>query len=166
MPRLTGEELSKLYPKAKTYDELQAKHEKIKEIRRPKFVALKIASLTTLIAAAGLGVYATILWLLPSFESGSTGTTMFGVCVALLSAVFGIAAAYYLYSLIDGIASKVFINTTPLYVTLALMLCVCGGVSSLLLAMEFSVLGVVPFVIPTAFMLSFMAVILCRRFNT
>ncbi len=166
MPKLTGEELSKLYPQAKSYEELRAEREQIKEVRRPKFVALKIALWTALIVPVALTVYHTVLRLILSIEPESIDGALFGVCLAILAAVVGLAIVYYLYSLIDGVASKIFLSTTPLYFTLAIILCACGGVSSLLLSMEYSMPAVALFVILPASILSFMAVTLFKRFNT
>ena len=112
MPKLTGEELSRIYPQAKTYDELHAQREAIKEARRPKFVAIKIASCTALIAAVALAFYQIILRLLPLFESAEVGSVMLGVCSLVLSVIISLVTIYYLYSVIDDVASKILASTT------------------------------------------------------
>lgn len=166
MPKLTGEELSKLYPKAKTYDELQIEREQTEEARRPRFVSLKVALWTTLIAVVAIAVYQAVLLLFPSFESGAVVDVMPGVCGAMLSALLGMAAVYYLYSLIDGVASKVFLNTALLYGALLIVLCICGGLGALLTYLEYSAIVVAVIATLSTFILSLLVTVVLKRFNS
>jgi hypothetical protein len=47
MPKLQGKELSDLYPKPKTYDQLKAEREQAQLARKPRLVAPKIALWST-----------------------------------------------------------------------------------------------------------------------
>lgn len=118
MPKLTGEELSKLYPTAKTYDELQQEKEQRQEIMRPKFVAEKIAFCMALGIVVVCTVYAFISGITGTFNDGSVEATMTGVCLTTLLVLLGAAALYYIYKLIDELVSKTIVTTPQFYAML------------------------------------------------
>lgn len=135
MPKLTGEELSKLYPHVKTYDELQADRARMDEQRRPKLVALKVAF------AAALGVlgiptvyliYRMASELISGADEGSISIVMTAVFSSIFLIVVCLAVLYYLYTFIDSLASKTMAISTPFYLLLFLIYCAAGIVFVLL----------------------------------
>lgn len=122
MPKLTEEQLAKLYPAAKTYDELQARRAELDEIRRPKFVALKIATWTALCVPLIAGVFHFLEKVAVGLTSGDTITTLSSVCIGLLLTGFAAVFMYYMWWLTESIASKVILATSLLHVLLSAVL--------------------------------------------
>ena len=119
MAKPTGEELSKLYPTPKTYDEHQADLREIQEIRRPKFVELKIGIWTALFIPVVVVVCRIVVGITATFRPGAeTVAVLSGVSGALLSVAAGLGALYYLWWLIDSVASKVIVAPSMLYASL------------------------------------------------
>jgi hypothetical protein len=168
MTQLSEEDLAKIYPTAKTYDELQAERELRREQGRPKHMPIKIAlwaslsvpiialiyemaqrvGLTTLNSAAG--------------QTNASMTVLTGVCIVILLGILGLASLYYLWSLINGLASKTLVNTTPLYFMLAGALLTATGISIVLhlYTYNFVVITLVPMV--WVFIVSFIAAKVAR----
>jgi hypothetical protein len=119
MPKLTEEQLAKLYPAAKTYDELQAKRAELDEIRRPKFVALKIATWTALCVPLIASVFHFLKKVTVGLTSGDTIATLSSVCIGLLLAGFAAAFIYYMWWLAERVASKTILATSLMYTLLA-----------------------------------------------
>lgn len=149
MSKLTEEDLAKIYPNAKTYDELQAEHGLLKEQQRPKFVAPKIAFWTSLsvptVALVYYGAQRVGLTTIGGVGPGQTGasmTVLAGVCLVVLFCIIGLVILYYLRSLIDGLASKTLTNTTPLYVVLLGIICIAGGIGVMLHAYKYDFIAV------------------------
>lgn len=106
MPKIKGEDLSSLYPYPKSFDELEAER-KLRELtRRPRLVSIKIGAWTTLSAVILLVAYQTCSHLIVSSLS-SAGTVIFGVFTSMLIGLAAVAAVFYLYSLINHLATKV-----------------------------------------------------------
>ena len=118
MPKLTGEELAKLYPRAKTYDELRMGQKQLHELRRPKYIALRTATWTALCIPTTTLTYSLLTKVGLGILSGSTVATLSSVCLSLLLLGFAIAFIYYMWWLIDGVTSKVLITTTLLHASL------------------------------------------------
>lgn len=130
MPKLTGEELSALYPKAKTYDELQEERRLRDLERRPTFVKEKIALYTSLGIPTVFVAYFIVQRTSEALfrEGANTGPVLTGVCFSILTLLVATAALYYLYTLINGLASKVFLDTSLLYLLLITVLCAGIGI--------------------------------------
>lgn len=149
MPQLTEEQLAKLYPTAKTYDELQAKREAIDEIRRPKFVALKIASWTALCVPLIASVFYFLAKVTVGFTSGDTITTLSSVCISLLLVGFNAVFVYYMWWLAESIASKVILATSRMYTLLAATL--IGASTAYFYAVEYGINGLLAVAVTTSF---------------
>lgn len=148
MAQLSEEKLARIYPSAKTYDQLQAERNLLEERRRPKFVALKIALWTSLsvpiVALVYYGAQRVGLTALRTAGPGSNGsmTVLAGVCLVVLFCIMGLVMLYYLRSLIDGLASKALTNTTPLYLVLLGIVCIAGGIGIMLHVYKYSLVAV------------------------
>ncbi len=131
MPKLTGEELSKLYPRAKTYDELQQEKELRQLAQRPKLAAEKIAFCVALGVLTVFTVYTLVSRVAGSFSDGSVEATMTGVCLAMLLVLFGAAILYSIYKTIDGLVSKTIVTTPQFYTLLGGVAFATGLVAAL-----------------------------------
>lgn len=112
MPKLTEEQLARLYPTAKTYDEVQAKHAIRNEIRRPTFLILKVGFQTALGVAITLTTYHLLSRLITTTSFASMGGTMTTVCGVILAGIILVAILYYLYSLTNALLSVTYVNPT------------------------------------------------------
>lgn len=139
MAKPTGEELSKLYPTPKTYEERQADLREIQEIRRPKFVELKIGIWTALFIPIVVVVCRIVVGIAATFQPG-TGTVVVlsGVSGAFLSIAAGFGTLYYLWWLIDSVASKVIVDPSRLYASLGGIIFATLGLCLYILRYEFS----------------------------
>lgn len=134
MSQLTEEELAKIYPRAKSYDELQAERAAREEERRPRFIAAKIATGATLAIPTVVITYLVAIRVTAITPTSSSMSVLAGVCIVILICIAGLAILYYLWSLIEGLASKVIANTPLLYLLLVGILCIAGAIGSALYA--------------------------------
>ncbi len=146
MPQLTEEDLNKIYPRAKTYDELEAARELRAEQARPKLVALKIALWTSLCIPAVVVPYFAALHVVATANTSSSMEVLAGVCFVVLLGIFSLFCLWYLRSHITTLASKVFVSTTLLYTILVAILAAAGGIGFILhtYEQELAVFTVVP----------------------
>lgn len=134
MPHLTEEQIAKLYPRAKTYDEIQAARKDRDEQRRPKFVALKIAfcaSLAILIVTTTLYFIQQILsrmFLATGTGTGASLMILSSVCGLIILGALCLSSLYYLWSIIDGIASKTIALTALFHASLIGILCIAAAI--------------------------------------
>jgi len=128
MPKLTEEDLAKIYPTPKTYDELQTERELREEAKRPKFVAAKIALWASLfVPVVAITGYAALRVARSPETIGSSMAVLAGVCIVILLVIVGLAALYYLWSLIESLASKTIIATSLFSAALLAILGLTGG---------------------------------------
>lgn len=155
MPKITEEDLANIYPRAKSYDELQAEREQREIAGRPKFVAAKIALWASLMVPVAFAVYFVMLYLMTTIRAGSTGGALFSVSFATLSAVIGLSAVYYLYSRIDDLVSKTVASSSILYGILAVTLCAAGGMGATLQSHGYNLITAIAAATFTVFVVSF-----------
>lgn len=139
MPQLTEEDVAKLYPRAKSYDELQTEREFREAERRPKYASARIALWASLsVPAITIPYYASLRIVAvayPVAASGSSSSSMAvlaGVSLIILLSMIGLAILYYLRSLIDSIVSKTIVATRLFYLVLIGILCIAGGIGGVL----------------------------------
>lgn len=137
MPKLSGKELSELYPKAKTFDEIRNERALIAEQRRPRLVPAKVGLWTALTVPVVFTAYHLVVRVLISHIGTSAGPTLSGVSLSLLICVTAVALLWYLYSLIDGTASKVLAAMPLLYGTLTTILFLAGSAFATLLGLGY-----------------------------
>ena len=151
MPKLTPEDLSRLYPQAKSFDELEAER-RLRDLERyPRFVSEKISLCTALCGATVFAVYHLVLRTMAGSLS-SAGSVLSGVSFSILVLAAGMATLWYLYSLIDGLVSRVITAASLLYGALAGVLFVSGLVHATLA--RFAIVGMPA--IATTLLLSFL----------
>lgn len=161
MPQLTEENLAAIYPTAKTYDELRAERKQLQEQRRPKHVAPKIACFTSFSVPVVTVAYFIIQRVASTMlsTSGGPGASMAvltGVCFLILAGIVGLGVLYYLWWLIDGLASKVFVNTPLLYLFLGGVLCVAGAAGGTLHMLGYPTITTTPILTVGVFMTSYL----------
>lgn len=131
MPRLTEEDLASLYPKPKSFDEVEAER-KFREIgRRPRFVPAKISAWTTL----GIAVVLAAQWLGSNITIkplASVGDVLLGVTTSTLLILTTMVSLYYLYTLISTLIQKTPVSIAKFYTTLTLILVIAGFMLTLL----------------------------------
>jgi hypothetical protein len=131
MPKLQGKGLSDLYPKPKTYDQLKAEREEVQLARRPRFVAPKIALWSTAGMFTVLAAYGLITLIINDHLS-SAGAVISGTFFSFLVCLAGMAAIFYVYTLINSVISRTLISSTALYSALLIILVINGVLIQLL----------------------------------
>ena len=125
MPKLNGKELSELYPKPKTYEQLKTEREQAQLARKPRFVALKIASWSTAAVFTVLAAY-NLITLIMTNRLSSAEAVLSGVSFSFLACLAAMAAIFYLYTLINALAPRTPISSTILYTALPIILVISG----------------------------------------
>jgi hypothetical protein len=125
MPKLQGKELSDLYPKPKTYDQLKAEREQAQLARKPRLVAPKIALWSTATLLTVLGAY-NFITLILSDHLSSAGAVISGASFSFLVCLAGMAIIFYLYTLIGSLLPRTPLSSTVLYSTLLIILVISG----------------------------------------
>lgn len=138
MPKLQGKELSDLYPKPKTYDQLKAEREQVQLAHKPRFIASKIASWSTAAILTALGVYSFITLIMNDHLS-SAGAVISGTSFSFLVCLVGMAVIFYLYTLINGLIPRTPLSSTVLYVALLIILVISGALMQLLVQSQFNI---------------------------
>lgn len=165
MPKLTGQELSDLYPKAKTFDELQAASDEIQELHRPRFVPAKIASWTTLGVIAVLVVSRQIEGIMSNLSDDAM-QVLTSVSFAGILALGAIAILLYLRSLIDELASKIIVSMPLLYTALGVILCITGSIFGVFVQyLGYDGIFTASLVLPLAFCATYTAVACIIRYQ-
>ena len=113
MPQLTEEELAKIYPAAKSYDEVQEEREQLQEKRRPKLVALKVGAYVAAAVAFTITAYILTTKLIKATipevgSAASTASVMIGVFGMCLIGAVTIGIVYYLYTLTSSLLYRTF----------------------------------------------------------
>lgn len=156
MAQLTEEELARLYPTPKTFDEQQAERAVIDELRRPKFPALQMSLWLAASVPVMLVVYHANSYLVSALnEFSSTGEVLAGVSFGLLTLILGVLLLYYFYTQFDALVSKTISATPVLYRLLAGMFFATGASFTALGQLERSDTGVAVATTLVAFALSF-----------
>lgn len=127
MPKLTGQELSDLYPKAKTFDELQAATQEIQELRRPRLVPIKVATWVTLGVVSILVAYYLIARIMSNLSDDAM-QVLTSVGLSGTIAVGAVAMVIYLRSLIDELASRIIVSMPLLYTALGTIVGISGSI--------------------------------------
>lgn len=158
MPKLQGKELSVLYPKPKTYNQLKAEREEAQLARRPRFVAPKIALWSTTVMFTTLAVYGFIVSLMSNLSSA--GSVLAGTSFSFLFCLAGIAVIFYLYTLTNSLILRTSLSATTLYSALLIILVANGALLQLLVQNRLSIFDAV---FP-ALLLNFIATYCAVRF--
>ena len=124
-------ELSDLYPKPKTYEQLEAERERIQQARKPKFVALKLATWSATFVFIALATYGAVTLIMNSHLS-SAGAVIAGTSFSFLVCLVGMAAAFYLYTLIKSLLTKVSLSGAALFTALLVVFVLSGLLMQLL----------------------------------
>jgi len=135
---VSGKELSDLYPKPKTYEQLKAEREQVQLARKPRFVAPKIASWSTAALFTVLAAYGFIT-LIMSDHLSSAGAVISGTSFSFLVCLASMAVMFYLYTLINSLVPRTSLSSTVLYVALFIILVVSGVVMQLLVQRQFNI---------------------------
>ena len=113
-------DLSSIYPRQKSYSEIEAERKSIMLQRRPRHAAAKISLWTTLFLVVAVVTYVLISNIITSnLDSG--GGVIFGVSVSILLLTIALGVMYYVCSLIAGVAQKLLANPVILYVILIII---------------------------------------------
>ena len=131
MPKLRGKELSDLYPKPKTYDQLKAEREEVRLAHRPRFVASKIALWSTAVMFTVLAAYGFITMIMNDHLS-SAGAVISGVSFSFLVCLAGLAVIFYIYTLVNNLIPRTPLSSTILYAALLIILVISGVLMQLL----------------------------------
>lgn len=156
MPRLRGKELSDLYPKPKTYDQLKVERERAQLARQPKFVAPKIALWSTSSVLIVFITYSLIALIMNNHLS-SAGAVISGTSFSFLACLAGMAVLFYLYRLISELASKTSLGSV-LYVALLLVLVTSGLLLQLLVRNQLNAVLAIPIVLLFNFAITYFCV--------
>lgn len=160
MPKLTGKELSNLYPKAKTFDEMRAESKQIQELRRPRFVPAKVATWVTLGGITVLTAYYLIARIMNDLSDDAM-QALTSMSFAGIIAVGAVASVFYLRSLIDGLASRIIVSMPLLYTMLGIILCIGGSIFGVFVQyLGYDGLFVASLVLPFAFFATYAATLL------
>lgn len=117
MSKLRGKDLTSLYPEPKSYDEINDERNLRKLEGRPRFVSQKISACATLAILVPLAIHKATYHIVESNLS-STGGVMFSVFFSVLSTLVAFGAFFYFYSYINGLASRILVSTTVLYLAI------------------------------------------------
>lgn len=105
MLKATKEDLSSLYPKAKSFNEIQTKR-KLRQLRKqPRFVAMKISSWLILGIVATLMAYSLASYLVQN-NVNSEELSITTASLSILIASINLAILLYLYTLINNLLSR------------------------------------------------------------
>lgn len=132
MSKLSGKELSDLYPKPKTYEQLKVEQEQAAPARKPRFVAPKIALWSASAIFTVLVAYEFIVFFIGS-NLDSSFAVISGVSASFLVCAAAMAVLFYLYTLAGNLLRKTLLSSTVLYVSLSIVLIACGYVLQVLL---------------------------------
>lgn len=141
MPKLSGKELSELYPKPKTYDQLEAERKEVQLARRPRFVAPKIALWSTAAILTTLVAYGFIASLMSNLSSA--GTVLAGTSFSFLICLAGIAVIFYLYTLTNDLIVRTSLSAMTLYSVVLIILVAGGALLQLLVQNRLSIFAAV-----------------------
>ena len=121
--------LSDLYPKPKTYIELRQERQKIRELRRPKLVALKVAGYVSTVIAGTLVAVNIIIGLI-SQDLSSAGTALAAVCASVIISMILLAVVGYAYVTVKNLA-RIVMDSTELFTTSIYVILVGALIASL-----------------------------------
>lgn len=141
MPKLQGKELSDLYPKPKTYNQLKAEREEAQLARRPRFVAPKIALWSMAVMLTTLAAYGFIASLMSNLSSA--GSVLAGTSFSFLICLAGIAVIFYLYTLTNDLILRTSLSAMTLYSVVLIILVAGGALLQLLIQNRLSTLAAV-----------------------
>lgn len=136
MPELRGKELSELYPKPKSFEELKSERKARLIARQPKHVSVKISAWSTLILATSLLTYSAFAALF-SDTLTSTGDAFFRAGSFILIGLLAVAVIFYLYLLIRDVSSEIFGYSTE--VVRLLLIVFFSSATMITLLMQFGI---------------------------
>lgn len=137
MPALSKEKLAEIYPTAKTYEELQAEREIREQKRKPKLVAIRIATWTTIILFAFFTLYESSFYILTeSKQIESLDSIDFNLVITALLGLISLVVILYLYTQIKKLATKTITATPALFGSIMIILATNGVVYRLLVEYE------------------------------
>ncbi len=139
MTKLRGKELSELYPRPKTYDELKAERETRSIARQPRFIATKCAASTALGTLTMLATYKLIESILKGGVSSPT-TALAAAAFSIFLGMGSIAILGYLYSLINRYATVSMSSSNLFYACLVTIVILCSLLLTILLSSSVSYL--------------------------
>lgn len=157
MTQLTEEDLAKIYPTPKTYDQLEAEKKQREEEARPKFVALKIASWMTLSVPTVIITWYATRHIVATFRAPSSMAILAGVCLTMLVCIAGLAILYYLWWLIEKLAYKTMVATSLFKLIAVSVLAIAGAVGALFFIYEYNVIVIAAVTMPLVFASGFIA---------
>lgn len=123
MPKLQGEDLQALYPKPKSFRELDAEHKQQELQRRPKYVAEKISAYNTINIAIIIFAYALVSYSVAN-NFDSAGSILASVSFSMLAALFTCVTVYLLFSKIQ----RLLIRAVALHTRANTSLILIGGI--------------------------------------
>lgn len=132
MPKPAKQDLSSLYPRPKSFDELKAEREQRQLMRRPRNVPLKVSAHILGLLVLPVLIYGIVSYIVARNLS-STGVVMFSVSLSILATLAIVAILFYMVAAIKNLISAVLIEVTRVYVTLSVIVLSAGivwGVSA------------------------------------
>lgn len=157
MPNLHGKELSELYPRAKSYDELEAQRRQLALIRQPRFSAIKISAWTTLSVVTLIVGFVLINRIMGFISGESAGPVLAAVSFTMLVALLCIAIIYYLHSLTEDVATKLTAHPALLHLVLGGIITASGAAIYMLTSRDITLFIAAAIVLPACFLLSILA---------
>lgn len=144
MSKLNGKELSELYPKQKSYDELRDEAGRRQLARQPRFTSIKIAIWASLGVFAVLMAYDLIAYIIKRSFS-SPNEAIFSASFSILLSLATLAALLYFYTLINNLVAKVLVSSAILYAALVSIGIIAGFILAILMQYQFGfMLTIVP----------------------
>lgn len=127
------EELSELYPRPKTYQELRERQKRYEIESRPKRTSVKVGTCVTL---GVLGVFATYYLINYLFQEGlsSQAGVIFSVFFAMFVLMVSFVVLGYLYSIVSNIMHRMLVS--DILIRFCLTLIIVGSLVSLFTAAE------------------------------
>ena len=137
MPKLSGKDLSSLYPKPRSYDELEAERKKRELQRRPRFVALKISLWT----AFGILLVPVTYWVVSHLvvsSLSSPGQAISAASFSIFLILLAGAILIYLYSLINNLAARTLLSASGLHAVLISIVIIACSILMLLIQYRYA----------------------------
>lgn len=103
MPKLRPEELSKLYPVPKSFEEIESGRKARMLARRPKYASVRLSIYSTLVLLILIAAYSALTYIFTG-TLVSTGDGMFRAGSLILIGLITVAVIYYLYLLIHEVS--------------------------------------------------------------
>lgn len=136
MPKLTPEDLSRLYPTPKPQQEIDDARKARRQARQPKYVPLKISIWSTLFFISIIGCYFFISAIMASgfvtFADALVGLSLSGIVIGITLAI-----CFYSYASITETAYESFGSTSEVLLTLTIISLGCLAlISTIFLQIE------------------------------